>query len=267
LRDNEWFVRGSAAEALGEIGSPEAVAALINALSDNEEDVRVNAARALGKIGSPEAVAGLINALSNNEEDVRINAARALGEIGSPEAVAALINALSDNNWFVRESAAEALGKIGSQEAVAALINALSDNEKDVRKNAAEALESIINKSYITYQIKRIVNILKHKFWLKRTDEYLFVLKTAVDRLNSLTVLELPYSDLLSAGSPKARIISYMLNIVLSIVIIGVIIYLALNPSTPIAYFILAVFGVIGFIAALPTINEIVKKQFNKTRI
>jgi HEAT repeat protein/energy-coupling factor transporter ATP-binding protein EcfA2 len=303
LSDNDWSVRKDVVGALGIIGSPEAVPALSNALSDSNSDIRKTAAWALERISAskksaevvsalikvfrdnePETLAVVIKALRNNGS-IRENEVESLVKIGNPEAVVVagaliealrdnepktlpvLIKALSDNEKNVRESAAEALGEIGSTEAVPDLIKALSDNEEDVRDSAVEALRSIINKSHLTCQVKRVVNILRRKFQLQRTDEYLSVLNSAVDRLNSLTVLELPYSDLLSAGSPKARIISYILNIVLLIVIIIVIIYLAKNQTTPIAYFILAVFAVIGFIANLPVISEIVKKQFNKTRI
>jgi len=55
-------VRWQAADALGEIGSPQAVEALITALKDKNENnsVRRKAAKALGKIGTPEILAKLI---------------------------------------------------------------------------------------------------------------------------------------------------------------------------------------------------------------
>jgi hypothetical protein len=73
-------------------------------------------AKALGTIGNPEAVAALIQALNHEDSSVRGSAAKALGEIGNPEAVAALIQALNDEDDSVRGSAAEALGNIASSE-------------------------------------------------------------------------------------------------------------------------------------------------------
>jgi epoxyqueuosine reductase len=64
------FLR-NVAVALGNIGSVEAVPALIHALDDNEPLVRGHAAWALGRIGTAEAHAGLRRQLSV-EEDTRV---------------------------------------------------------------------------------------------------------------------------------------------------------------------------------------------------
>ena len=76
-----WFVRKTAAEALGEIGDAYAVEPLSAALKSKDTDVCASAAKALGKIGAP-AVEPLIAALEAEEYDVRMHAARALGKIG-----------------------------------------------------------------------------------------------------------------------------------------------------------------------------------------
>ena len=49
-------VRGSAAGALGQIGSEDAVSALIQTLQDPNEDVRINAVQALENIDTPDAL-------------------------------------------------------------------------------------------------------------------------------------------------------------------------------------------------------------------
>jgi len=51
LADENWFVRKSAAEALGEIGDERAAGPLANRLTDEEQFVRQAAAEALGKMG------------------------------------------------------------------------------------------------------------------------------------------------------------------------------------------------------------------------
>jgi HEAT repeat protein len=56
-----------AAEALGKLGDPQAIPALIKALGDSDWDVRCAAAEALGKIGDPQAVPALIQALGDSE--------------------------------------------------------------------------------------------------------------------------------------------------------------------------------------------------------
>ena len=56
LQDEDSNVRGSAALALGQIGSKDAVSALIQALQDQNQEVRATAAGALARIGTPEAL-------------------------------------------------------------------------------------------------------------------------------------------------------------------------------------------------------------------
>ena len=90
-----------------------AVNPLINALNHEDSYVRRSAADALGKIGSELAVNALINALNDENSDVRRSAADALGKIGSELAVDALINALNDEDSYVRDSAKKALELIG----------------------------------------------------------------------------------------------------------------------------------------------------------
>jgi energy-coupling factor transporter ATP-binding protein EcfA2 len=143
-------VRGSAADALGRIGSEKAVEPLITALSsDKESAVRGSAASALGGIGSEKAVEPLITALSSGEDsNVRWSAADALGKIGSENAVEPLITALSpDEDSNVRWSAAYALGGIGSEKAVEPLKSALKDEGtfigEKVKDRAFTALEQI----------------------------------------------------------------------------------------------------------------------------
>jgi HEAT repeat protein len=62
LKDNDWWVRRDAAEALGEIGDARTVEPLIAVLKDKDRDVRWHAASALGEIGDARAVDPLIAA-------------------------------------------------------------------------------------------------------------------------------------------------------------------------------------------------------------
>jgi HEAT repeat protein len=165
LKDEAYYVRQTAAEALGKIGwKPEkseagalyliargkwdqcvkigapAVEPLIAALKDGDLDVRLGATAALAKIGAP-AVEPLIAALKDGDLDVRLGATAALAKIGAP-AVEPLIAALKDGDWNVRQAAAGALGEIGAP-AVEPLIAALKDGDWWVRGAAAKALRKI----------------------------------------------------------------------------------------------------------------------------
>ena len=87
LGDSDSDVRAVAAWALVKIGTP-AVPALIKALGDWwSENVRRAAAEALGDLGDPQAVPPLIQALGDDWDAVRFAAAWALGKLGDPQAV------------------------------------------------------------------------------------------------------------------------------------------------------------------------------------
>ena len=86
----------NAVQVLGQIGEA-AVPALISLLQDPEVHVRTSAARALVQIGTPEAVKAtmeilpaLILLLQDPNEDVRRNVAQVLRQIGTPEALKAV---------------------------------------------------------------------------------------------------------------------------------------------------------------------------------
>jgi len=141
LNDSDSYVRRKAANALAEIGNPQAVEILIAALNDSRGIVRLY--MKVGKIGDAKAVNGLFAALHDSDRYVRWKVAEALAEIGNPQAVEGLIAALNDSDRYVRWKVAEALGKIGDAKAVDGLIAALNDSDSDVRRNAAEALGKI----------------------------------------------------------------------------------------------------------------------------
>jgi len=63
LRDETWWAREAAAEALGELKDVRAVQPLIAALKNLNADVQEAAVEALGKIGDPRAVEPLIGLL------------------------------------------------------------------------------------------------------------------------------------------------------------------------------------------------------------
>jgi HEAT repeat protein len=64
---------------------------LIQALQDHDEDIITEALQAMGEIGSPDAVPPLLQALHDQEWMVRRAAAEALGKIGTLEILKQLI--------------------------------------------------------------------------------------------------------------------------------------------------------------------------------
>lgn len=103
---------GGAAIALGELGDPKAVAALINAIHTHEPGQCRPFVVALGEIGDPRAIQPLLECLPNFPDWVRLSVAEALAAIGSP-AEEALLNCLNSVEQNVREGAAIALGMMG----------------------------------------------------------------------------------------------------------------------------------------------------------
>jgi HEAT repeat protein len=168
LWDDDKFVRETAVEALGEIGSDKAVDAIKPALMDKESYVSMAAVKALGEIGSDKAVGILKNALTNPDSRVRKQVAQELDNLNwepsddkekayyliaklewgelpklSKPAVQPLIQALTYEPFFDRYQVAVALGKIRDSIAVEPLIQALGDQDERLRSSAAESLGKI----------------------------------------------------------------------------------------------------------------------------
>jgi len=159
LNHEDYYVRWSAASALGNIGSDAAINELVKALNHKDSSVRWSAASALGKIGSAAAIEELVKALNDEDYYVRRSAASALGNISSDAAIEELVKALNDENSSVRWSAASALGKIGSATAIEELVKALNDENSSVRWSAASALGKIGSAT----AIEELVKALNHE--------------------------------------------------------------------------------------------------------
>jgi HEAT repeat protein len=164
------FRRYVAAWALGEIGDPGGLPALVQALGDSDIETRRYATRAVVKFG-PGAVPLLTTLAESSPSPVHLRyVVRALGEIGDPRGTATvlaahgrideevflwamgrlgdarglpyMIEAAADDEWRVRLAAVQALGDLGGGEAVAVLRERLDDEEWIVREWAARGLES-----------------------------------------------------------------------------------------------------------------------------
>jgi HEAT repeat protein len=141
LKAGDSATRREAAQKLGELGNPRAVAALAEALGDRSWEDRWAAAVALGKLRNGRGVAALGTALDSDESaDVRCNAAWALGRIGGKVAAEHLLAALDDQDESVRRVVVEALAAVGKGDTVGGLVKALDDASHDVRLAAVLAL-------------------------------------------------------------------------------------------------------------------------------
>lgn len=140
--------REKASDYLGEIGDPEAVPALIEALGD--PTISWLAAESLGKIGDVRAVGPLIAVLGADEKWLRRNAAEALGKLRASSAVEPIIRLLTDKKHDVREISARALGLIGDERAVPALRGLENDPDLKVRDAALASITMITRKKPVS---------------------------------------------------------------------------------------------------------------------
>ena len=142
LKDSTVGVRTAAIHALGDAGSPRAVAPLIALLEDESSTMRGEASLALGKLHNL-AVPALISELGSGKPSTRKLAAEALGETGSKDAVPALIRLVSTDLSGARAEAIEALGKIGDPSAVDAILSAMATGSAGVKQKAISALVAL----------------------------------------------------------------------------------------------------------------------------
>ena len=102
------------ATALGLHGDLAAAPILVRALEEGTQpSQRGAAAQALGEIGAPSAVPALLRALAHADTEVRVRAAVALGQIGDAGAVPALAASLGAGVHVVDRAVAEALARLG----------------------------------------------------------------------------------------------------------------------------------------------------------
>lgn len=134
-------MRTHAAVAMGEIGDPAAIPALVEALGDEVWQVRFHAFEGLVAFGEG-AFPALSAALEGENEDRSYWAAKALGKLGE-RSRDVLLQALRNGNRRLRFVVAAALGETGDLRVVKVLVGYLSDKSWIVRKRASDALAEI----------------------------------------------------------------------------------------------------------------------------
>ena len=138
LQSEDLEVRRAAVVALGRIGDGGATAALVNML--DEEALAIEAANALAQIGDPEAVDGLLKLVGNSDASIRQAAVSALNSVIPPSMSGRIIPLLHDSDPNVRESAVKIAGYFGYPDATEALLELSRDPNERVRSAAVEHL-------------------------------------------------------------------------------------------------------------------------------
>ncbi|MFQ5982043.1 MAG: protein kinase, partial [Woeseiaceae bacterium] len=112
------------------IGNPNSVKDLLGALKDDDWWVRARAGDALAEIGGPKVVNSVLQLIQDEDEDIRRSAIEIINATKDETAVKHLLKATDDQDWWVRERAVDALAQIGSKEAVPKLVSMLGQNAK-----------------------------------------------------------------------------------------------------------------------------------------
>src|SRR5215212_6296774 len=131
--------RQAAAVALGRIGTPSAVPALVALLEDNAELASV-AASTLAKIGDRRAFEPLLGILGHPSAAVRQAAIGALNSLGHPELSMRVGTLLQAADPYVRESAVKIVGYFGYPEYIHVMLERCHDPDDRVRRAAIEHL-------------------------------------------------------------------------------------------------------------------------------
>lgn len=130
-----------AARILGNLRVAEARSALCRAIQRRwNTDLRAQAMLALGKIGNPDDVPAIVEAAGDNSWPVRVQAANALSMIGEVSTVPTLEELATDEEWWVRLNASRALMNLGP-EGEKALIRILESPDRFARDRAAATLQ------------------------------------------------------------------------------------------------------------------------------
>jgi ankyrin repeat protein/HEAT repeat protein len=130
----------SAAEALGRIGSSQAIAALTAGFSSTDPAVRLGIVMAAGQAGGQRAIPLLAQAARGTDSELVRSAIIGLPQCGGPGSIDLLASLRGNWEPGVRRAVAQGLGAIGGAEAVNALTGLLTDTERLVRQDAIAAV-------------------------------------------------------------------------------------------------------------------------------
>jgi HEAT repeat protein len=182
-------IRGDAAAALGALRSENALPALLRLLEDRQPEVREAAARALGDLGLPDAVEPLIEALGilksprndrPGSREYEFEAiAEALGRLNSPKGVAAVIESATvrfhEGFFSVSRPHVGGLCLSGGTEARAALVRIIEEHYRYETYSLLGVVEALdyLGEFRATGALVEILNVfveLLKKPWLSAND-------------------------------------------------------------------------------------------------
>jgi len=165
LHNEDEEIREESAYALGQMGNGQAIEPLLNILRDitNNDCIRGIAAEALGKLGSMEALYFINEFLEQDkgarDDTQRQKAALALINLGAAGIIKLIDVLKASSNPYAISSAIEALAIIGETRAIDPILSFLNSNEDHIRRASATALgfyndEAVVNPLTVALQDK-----------------------------------------------------------------------------------------------------------------
>ncbi len=153
--------RSRAAQELGKLKADIAVPELVRVLKEDVNTyVRSASAEALGVIGSGEAIFPLMDAMHDPCSFVRRAAITSLGELQAKEAQGAMLQALDDQNFYVQRAAINAIGKLGIPDLSAVLLPILDTNDARILRTVINALRRLDAVSAVPHLIAKLESYL-----------------------------------------------------------------------------------------------------------
>ncbi len=132
----------SVVDALSSMADKKSFSVFISSLESDRPQVRFLSARSLGNIGSREAVPALLKTLYDEDWAVCSEVIKALGKLADTGALEGLKDFISHKRSYIRKLAVKAAGNMG-MEASSIILPALKDKHNYVRFSAAMALHNM----------------------------------------------------------------------------------------------------------------------------
>ncbi len=157
LRAEDLEIRQAAVMALGRIGDPAAVPALIEVLQ-NEPELTILTAGAMAKIGDLGPFETLMAKLGHEEAAVRQAVISALNSMGHPDMPDRIRTLLADPDPLVRESAVKIAGYFSYPQCIERFLERTRDPEENIRRAAVENLPYLDDDRAFSHLVHALLN-------------------------------------------------------------------------------------------------------------
>jgi len=158
LKENVYYKRQSALEAISRLSDARVPKALLSALNDEDVGVRSTAIDALARLGDTRAVDPLIKALKSTDANVRVRAVDALGKMDDVRAIEPISQLLRDPSWEVRQTTVNALGNLKAIKMIEPIAALLKDCDPEVKEASVKALQKMGDLRVVEHLVPMIID-------------------------------------------------------------------------------------------------------------